>query len=153
MDQKYLEELRWAIEGEIYGRTLFSTAARLSQDSDVAEKCYALGLLETETLKQIKPLAEKYGIELNESESVRRGEVNGRKLAERIWAESMCRFHAAVGEDIDRMEKLLAIAPNEDKEVLQFLVRHEVALGNFIRLELQGGEDSLGEVVKMVPQP
>ena len=51
---------------------------------------------------------------------------------------------------IERFERLLAIAPEEDREVVQILVDHELALKRFAERELAGDPETSLDPVRAV---
>jgi hypothetical protein len=146
------EELLWAVTGEIYGEALFRTASEVTDDPDVAEKCMALAKLEAVTLERLLPLAEKYGLAFDAEEQARRGAENGEKLGRGDWLASMRKFQGDAVADVARMERLLAMGPEEDKPALEFLLAHEKALARFIDGEIEADPSGMDEVLRLIEQ-
>lgn len=147
-----MSEILWAVTGEVYGQALFQTAAEQAEDKEVSRKCAVLADLEAATLARLQTLIDKYSLTYNDDEHIERGRQNGRKIIERGWQETMVLFNEAVGDDVDRMERLLDNAPEEDSGALQFLVAHEKALAFFIEQELAGSVESLSEAHKLLQE-
>jgi hypothetical protein len=144
--QEYLNELVWAITGEIFGKSMFETAAQVTADPQAAQKFLQLAKLEEETLSRLLPLATKYGLSLDEELHVSKGKDSGAALGARDWMESMHKFCDSIDEYVERMDRLLLLAPAEDREALEFLLAHERALSAFSYAEVTGRHDSLVEI-------
>ena len=66
------------------------------------------------------------------------------------WTEALEQMVPVLDPAIERFEKLLEMAPNEDRETVQILVDHEVALKRFAERELAGDPQTSLDPVRAV---
>lgn len=130
--------LRELLESEIFGEAI-SLALLEAAKSDRDRYHFATLLqLETETKARLRPLLYKYGVSLSEEMDLDHiaGMVNG--YLESSWEEFAAANKTGVEEFLGRFREIAAIGPAEDREMLESMIRHELAILRWFDMESRG---------------
>ncbi len=146
--------LRELLESEIFGEAI-SLALLEAARSDRDRYHFATLLqLETETKARLRPLLYKYGVSLSEEMALDHipGMVNG--YLESSWEEFAAANKAGVEDFLRRFREIAAIGPEEDREILESMIRHESAILRWFDMESRGETaGSLDAVVAELQYP
>ena len=143
----YLEGVRSAWLGELFGEVFFKALAERSDDPSMSAKWQRLAELENVTGKKMAALLESHGEAAVTEEAIEVGDDILGRYTDTSHHESMMHMKDVIENAIARFDQLLATAPESDIPAVQFLVRHEQALLTFIECEMAGdGERALEEV-------
>jgi hypothetical protein len=151
----YLEGIREAHRGEVYGEFLFAALAERTRSAERREKWHTLARLEFETRGRLAPILSRLDAAAQppsdlHSKAVRDAEF----LAALRWHDLMDLLHAEVTPFISRFEALERLGPPEDRPILARVTAHEVALQSFARLELAGrGGESIQPTLALLEVP
>ena len=72
------------------------------------------------------------------------------EYAKLSWTEALEQMMTLLDPAIERLERLLAMAPEEDRDTVQILVDHELALKRFAERELAGDPETSLDPVRAV---
>ena len=138
-----------AWQGELWGKAFFEQLAVSTDDADHRAKWQVLAALEEATGNRIAPLiADDSDLP---SASVNQSVESTVEVYQNLpWHEAMARMMIILDPAIERFRALLAQAPVEDRDVMQILVDHEVALKQFAERELAGDNDISLDPVRAV---
>lgn len=142
----YREGIVQAWQGELWGKAFFERLAEETDDADQRGKWQVLAELEDVTGKLIAPLTTETSgpPEASVGSSLESAVAAYEALP---WRVAMERMMVIVNPAIDRFRDLLSQAPAEERDTVQILVDHEVALKQFAERELVGdGATSLDPV-------
>ncbi|MCY3858887.1 MAG: hypothetical protein OXG25_08255 [Gammaproteobacteria bacterium] len=142
----YREGIFQAWQGELWGKAFFERLAVATDDSDEQAKWQVLAELEEVTGNRIAPLvADTTHPPLASSH---RSLDSALELYEALpWREAMERMMGILDPAIERFRDLLAQAPAAERDAVQILVDHEIALKLFAEREIAGdGVSSLDPV-------
>ncbi|MCH2410076.1 hypothetical protein MK292_04575 [Myxococcota bacterium] len=155
MPSDYLRRVCESYQGESYGQVLFRELAKRTKDSEKKYKWRVLECLETETKRKLLPLVQKLGGDTRESpENIERGIGDAKNMAAKEWGELMRSFHEMLPKYVRFFEKLEALAPTEDKDLLRSVTAHEIAIQEFAAKELSGdGDHSLEAILNLLDEP
>jgi len=149
---EYIEKLKIAYEGELYGEAWFGAMAERAPTVDTRRKFAAMARLEILTKATLAPLIAKLGIVgINESEQREKGRLLAQKTTELSWADFIAWFETEVAPFVEIYDELEAHAPAEEANVVAHLAQHERALLEFIRREAAGQSDtSIAPILSML---
>lgn len=151
---KYPDCLRALIESEIFGEGV-SLALLDAARSDRDRYHFATLLqLETETKARLRPLLYKHRVPL--SEEVPTEQINS--VVQGYLAISWEEFAAAnipvVKGFLEQFEQIAEAGPEQDKEILQSMLRHEKAILRWFEMESRGEkEGSLDAIIDELQNP
>ena len=153
-EQIYLDGLMQAYQGEVRGEAGFTTQAERATNPDEARKWRVLARLETVTKGRLKPLLEAHGLDTAEDEAQRRrGIERGIARAELGWDQALQAMAKSLPHFIELYGRLEAMAPTQDRDGMAFLMAHEIALLEFVHLELKGeGDVSLDPILPLIDE-
>ena len=146
----YLVELMRSYEGEVAGEAYFEELAQWHDDvaRSVLER---FALVERITASALHPVVARHGIVVADREELRRrGVANAAQERSIAWSDlivEMCEFYPRYVREFERM---LAIAPPEDRPVVQLLLDHEVALVETAVGVRSGRADALAPVERFL---
>lgn len=140
-----------AWHGELWGKVFFKRLAAETDDADQQAKWQVLAELEEVTGRRIEPLI----ADTPDPDSAIAYRSVDSTVAEYValpWHVAMERMMTILDPAIERFQELLAQAPEKDRDAVQILVDHEVALKQFAERELAGEDatslDSVRAVIK-----
>ena len=142
----YREGIVQAWQGELWGQAFFEQLAAATDDADHRAKWQVLAELEEAVGNRLAPLVD------DESDpplaSAYRSLDSAVEVYEALpWLVAMERMMIILDAAIERFRELLDQAPLEERDTVQILFDHEVALKQFAERELAGdGAKSLGPV-------
>jgi len=155
MTDDYLRRVNESYQGESYGEALFRELAARTGDPEQNYKWRVLGQLELETKLRLRPLVETLGGDTAEAEdNESRGRADAETMAAKDWTDLMSSFDAMLPKYVRFFEKLEAMAPPRDRELLAAVTAHELAIQDFAKLELDGrGRESVEPVIALLDNP
>lgn len=145
----YRDGIREAWQGELWGKAFFERLATATDDAGQRVKWQVLAELEKVTGNRLAPLVD----DAEESSSVdayRPLESAVAAYAALPWGVAMERMTTILDPAIERFRELLAQAPAEERDTVQILVDHEVALKRFAERELAGETDTSLDPIRAV---
>lgn len=149
---EYRDGILQAWQGEHWGKAFFDQVAERTDDAGHRAKWEVLGQLEEATGNALTPLV---GALVGDSakpdpEGYRQVEGFVDAYAKLSWAEALEQMMTLLDPAIERLERLLVLAPDEDRDTVQILVDHEIALKRFAQRELAGDPETSLEPVRAV---
>ena len=132
--------------GELWGKAFFERLAAATDDADQRAKWQVLAELEEAIGNRLAPLvADEADPPL--ASAYRSLESTVEVYEALPWHVAMERMMTILDPAIERFQELLAHAPVEDRDAVQILLDHEIALKQFAERELAGdGAKSLDPV-------
>ncbi len=124
---EYRDGILLAWQGEQWGKAFFERIAQATEDAGQRSKWEVLAELEQATGNRLLPLLDP-DAERPSAEGYRALDAAVDTYAKLSWTEALEQMVPVLDPAIERFEKLLEMAPNEDREAVQILVDHEVAL-------------------------
>ena len=146
---RYRDGIRQAWQGEVWGQAFFERLAAATDDADQRVKWYVLAELEEATGNRLAPLVPG-SEEPPSADSYRPVESAVAAYAALPWGVAMERMMTILDPAIERFRELLAQAPAEERDTVQILFDHEVALKRFAERELAGEADTSLDPVRVV---
>ncbi len=149
---QYQKDLNKVLESEIFGRQLFSTAARISPFRTNSRKWTALEALEQQTLERLIQFLDTHQQQAQARPLMRfQGKVYGLVLALLPWKLSMKLLEDGTQPFMEAFERLQSGADQESMEFFLYVLKHEQAIAEFAALERRGQPgDSLAAVHKLL---
>ena len=146
--KEYRDGILAAWQGELWGEAFFDRLAEAADDADRCAKWQVLAELEQATGARLAPL-------VSDDAKARDGERPTPDAAALAYArlphaDAMRQMMTILDPAIERFRRLLAIAPAADRETVQLLVDHEVALKAFAERELAGESATSLEPVRTI---
>ena len=152
----YAQGVLKAYQGEVAGEAMYRAAAETSREPDRCHKFRVLEQLERETKEKLRPVLLRLGGSTEETAALREA---GKKFAESLfadpdWRASMRQYATAIEPYVGEFEQLQAASPEEDAEVMAYLVAHERAQVDFAQREADGDtRTSIDPVVSLLSNP
>ena len=131
----YEETLVLYYEEEVEGEAYFLEWANAFDTPDHKAKMGLMGEVERHAAAAIRPLLEKYGLTPRPRADLVASGISGARQATRDWDAAIAEMTETFPGYIEDFERLEAMAPPEDRAVLNFLTEHEVAAIRFLALE------------------
>jgi dimethylamine/trimethylamine dehydrogenase len=145
----YRELLLVAYEQEVAGVGYFSGLAERFRDLGRQAELELLAAIEEQTARAIEPLLEKYRlVSRSRAELERLGREDAATEAASSWDALMTVFAAEFPVFVEGFERLVELAPEDEKAVARQLLDHERTLVDFAQRELQGESDDAVGVVR-----
>ena len=151
---EYPQCLRELLESEIFGETVSLALLEAAKNERERYHFSTLLQLETETKARLRPLLYKYGVSLSEEMPLEHigGIVQGYKDSD--WED----FARANLENVEgflaRFKEIAVAGPEEDREILESMIRHEQAILRWFDMESRGQrEGSLDHVLAEIKYP
>ena len=142
----YREGIFQAWQGELWGKAFFDRLAAKTDDVDQRAKWRVLAELEEATGNRIAPLVADIS-EPPSASAFQSLDSTVEVYAELPWRVAMERMMTILDPAIERFQELLVHAPVAERDAVQILFDHEVALKQFAERELAGdGVTSLDPV-------
>ena len=134
----YLEGIKSAWLGELFGEVFFNAMAERATDESMRAKWQTLAKLENVTGKKMAALLETHGESAVTDEAIEVSDEILSRYTDASHHDSMMRMKDVVEKAIIHFDQLLAVAPESDVPAVQFLVQHEQALLDFVESEIAG---------------
>jgi hypothetical protein len=153
-DDSYPGCVRELYESEIFGEAF---ALRLLEVAKSDRDRYQLGTLlqlETETKARLRPLLQKYAISLSEQMDL--GSLDEVVSAYQAigWREFAAAMKPTAQSYLSRFEEIAAIGPEEDRSILEGMIRHEASILRWLTLESEGpNTSSLDDMIAQLSYP
>lgn len=148
---QYKEDLQRIHESEVYGRAVFATAARLTQNAERKAKWLTLQALEEETLARYLAYTAKTGQPVTEPKVWElKGFAEGVALGLMPWSLAMRLVRDATGPFQERFLRLKQNSEKPDLEFFSYVYAHEKAIEAFAVKELANEQDSLKAVESLL---
>lgn len=139
----YAAGLKMAYEEEIGGETFFAAMAEVF-DGIPAEALTLMARMEAETVRVLTPAVERAGIAIADRDRLRaEGRAEGIALARRGWPDIARMMAEEYGAYVEEFAWTFQAAPEAERDRLQFLIDHEVAIIDFARAWRRGDADCL----------
>ena len=147
--KEYHDGILSAWQGEQWGRLFFDRLAEAAEDAGYRAKWEVLAELEAATGDVLAPLV---AVDAEPPPHDERPQIEAAAAAygRLSYADAMQQMMTILDPAIERFRRLLAIAPETDREVVQILVDHEVALKQFAERELAGASETSLDPVRAV---
>ena len=145
----YRDGIRQAWQGEVWGKAFFERLAAGSDDAGHRAKWQVLAELEEATGNRLAPLVAD-AEEPPSADAYRPLESAVAAYAALPWGVAMERMMTILDPAIERFQELLAQAPAEERDAVQILLDHEVALKRFAERELAGEAETSLDAVRAV---
>ena len=144
--KEYRDGILSAWQGEQWGRQFFELLAAATDDADLRTKWEVLAELERATGDTLTPLV------ADDASAEKRADMEAAAAAYAALphAEALQQMMTLVEPAIERFRKLLDMAPEEHREVVQILFDHEVAIEQFAKRELAGDTETSLDPVRAV---
>ncbi len=139
---EYIDKVIDAWVGELGGEAFFNTVADNTEDEIHKKAWLRLAQLEKTTGARLFELLESKGVEFSAPDDLDPQREFGVTFAKMGLAEAAEGMRTVVEDAVRAYETLLERAPDEDKEVIQFLVDHEVALLHFVNEVSRGSPET-----------
>lgn len=153
-DTQYPGCLRELIESEIFGEAVSLALLEVARNERERYHFASLLQLETETKARLRPLLYKYKVSLSENmplehiEGIVHGYINS------SW-EGFAKANIQIVERfLSRFKEIVAVGPEEDREILESMIRHETAILRWFDMEGRGEkEGSLDGILAELQYP
>ena len=147
----YLDGIRGAWLGELFGEVFFKALADQTEDASMRSAWQTLANLENVTGKRMATLLEAHGVAAVTDENIEVSAEVLKQYTANSHHDAMMRMKDVVEKALFRFDQLLAVAPESDVPAVQFLVHHEQALLTFVDREIAGDHaHALEDVVKLL---
>ena len=153
-DPTYPACIRELYESEIFGEAAALAVLEVATDSRDRHHLGTLLQLETETKARLRPFLARHG--LSPSEEMDLSDVPGIVAAYRdsSWQEFVGIIKQDVESFLSRFEEIARMGPEEDREILQSMVRHESSILRWADMESRGEtEGSLDDMIAQLQYP
>ena len=134
---EYRNGILQAWRGEQWGRAFFERLAEATDDAEHRAKWKVLAELEEVTGDLLAPLLGN-DADPTSAEGFPPMDAAAAAYSRLGWSEALERMMTILDPAIERFRELLAMAPDEHREIVQILFDHEVALRRFAERELAG---------------
>jgi hypothetical protein len=139
-----------AFEAEVLGGALFGRLAELEADEDRRATLAVLQRLEDATRELLRPVLQRLAVPTDgEDEAASRGAAFATAAADRPWEELLGSLEPNTAKYAQLYERLRPLVDDEDRAVVEALVRHERALCEFATRELAGRPDALEPILTL----
>jgi dimethylamine/trimethylamine dehydrogenase len=133
----YLKTLLQYYEEEIEGAAYFDTLAERLNEPDQRKKMVLMADVERYASAAVEPLLEKYDLKPQAKEQLFKSGNNQATASSLNWTAILEGMIKTFPGYIEMFKDLEAMAPAEDRPMLEVLTAHEVAALEFLHLESQ----------------
>ena len=153
-DIEYPECLRELIESEIFGEAVSLALLEVAKNERERYHLTSLLQLETETKARLRPLLYKHKLPLSENIPLKHIEGIVHGYINCGWEEFTKANIGIVEGFLSRFKEIAAAGPNEDREILESMIRHESAILRWFEMESRGEkEGSLDDMLAELQYP
>lgn len=146
--------LRKLIESEIFGEAVSLALLEVAKTDRDRYQFATLLQLETETKARLRPLLYKHGVSLSEEMPLEQidGIVQGYLAGN--WEDFAVANKAIVETFLSRFREIAAAGPEEDRPMLESMIRHETAILRWFDMEGRGDtQGSLDAIMDELQYP
>jgi hypothetical protein len=151
---EYPDCLRELLDSEIFGEAVSLALLEVAENEREKFHFATLLQLETETKARLRPLLYRYGISLTEpipTEQIQEI-VNGYVASS--WEDFAAANKAVVQGFLDRFKEIARLGPEEDRAILESMIRHEQAILRWFDMESRGEQEgSLDAMIAELKYP
>ena len=148
---EYAADLQHIHESEVYGRAVFSTAARLTLNPSRKKKWLALKALEEQTLERYLAYMQQTGQTVKEPRGwATKGAAEGAALAVMPWRLAMRLVRDATQPFQEKFLRLKNHAEEADQAFFNYVYAHEKAIEAFAARELERSGNSTQAIEKLL---
>lgn len=148
---QYQKDLQHIHESELYGRAVFTVAARLTRNPERKKKWLALKALEEKTLQRYLDYMASTGQTVVEPKIWEvKGYAEGLALGLMPWRLAMTLVRNATGPFQEKFLRLKDNAKDEEREFFAYVYAHEKAIEAFASKELARDAGSLKPVESLL---
>ncbi len=153
-DLEYPACINELYQSEVLGEAAFLALIGAAKNERDKYHFTTLLQLETETKARLRPLLYQHGIALDESQVAPEQAAGFAALyMENSWPDFLTQLKPVVEQFLARFEEIAAAGPEEDREILQSMVRHEESFVHWIDKELAGEEGGLDVALSQIQFP
>ena len=153
-DLEYPTCINELYQSEVLGEQVF--LALLAVASNEREKYHfgTLLQLESETKVRLRPFLQKYDMKIEENaESAEQVAGFVAMYQESSWLDFLAALKPVVEHYVGRFEEIANAGPEQDQEVLQFMIKHEQSFVHWIERETMGEEGALDVAIGQLAHP
>ena len=148
---EYRDGIVSAWQGEQWGKEFFDRLAEATEDADRRGRWEVLAQLEAATGDRLAPLVADDAKAASREARPKIDEAAD-AYAQLPYAEALHQMMTLVEPAIERFRVLLDMAPDEDRDAVQILFDHEIAIQRFAERELAGDTETSLDPVRDVIQ-
>lgn len=146
--------LRDLIESEIFGEAVSRAIWEVAKNDRERYHFATLMQLETETKARLRPLLYKHGVSLSEQAPTEQIAEIVEAYLNSSWEEFAGFNKEVVLGFLARFKEIAEAGPDEDKEILHSMIRHEKAILKWFDMESRGEtEGSLDAIIDELQYP
>ena len=151
---EYPNCLRHLIESEIFGEAVSLALLEVAKTDRDRYHLATLLQLETETKARLRPLLYKYRVSLSEKIPLEHVDGIVQGYLDGTWEDFAAANIDVVKGFLSQFRKVVAAGPDEDREILESMIRHENAILRWFEMESQGDtEGSLDSILDELQYP
>ena len=148
---EFKKDLQHIHESEVYGRAVFTVAAKLTRNPERKKKWLVLKALEEKTLQRYLDYMAATGQPVHEPKLwTIKGYVEGLGLGLMPWRLAMKMVRDATGPFQEKFLRLKDNAREDEREFFDYVYAHEKALESFAKKELARESESLKPVESLL---
>lgn len=141
--QKYLDTLLLYYEEEVEGEVYFQALGDRLDDTAQKAKMVLMADVERYASASVEPLLAKYQLTPRSKKELAQSGLEHAHSSSLDWIAILKGMTKTFPGYIDMFKGLEAMAPVEDRPMLEILTAHEVAALDFLHLELKGDPNSI----------
>lgn len=146
--------LRDLIESEIFGEAASLALLEVARTERERYHFATLLQLETETKARLRPLLYKHGVSLSETTPTEQVHEVVQGYLNSSWEDFAAANKSVVETFLIRFRQIAEAGPDEDREILESMIRHESAILRWFDMESRGEtEGSLDEIIDELRYP
>ena len=153
-DTEYPACINELYQSEVLGEAAFLALIKVAKNEREKYHFGTLLQLETETKARLRPFLCRHGLDLDESQEG--GEVVSGFLAlyqQSDWLDFLAQLKPMIDQFLARFREIAEAGPDEDKEILESMIRHEESFVHWVEKETAGEEGSLDTAISQLQYP
>lgn len=151
---EYPNCLRHLIESEIFGEAVSLALLEVAKTDRDRYHFGTLLQLETETKARLRPLLYRYGVSLSEGMPLEQIDDIVQGYLDSSWEAFAAANIDIVKGFLSQFQEIAAAGPDEDREILESMIRHEKAILRWFEMESRGNtEGSLDGILDELKYP
>lgn len=153
-DVEYPACLRDLIESEIFGEAVSLALLKVAKTDRDRYQFATLLQLETETKARLRPLLYKHGVSLTEVVPREQVDEAVQGYLNSDWEDFAAANRAVVENFLKRFKEIAKAGPEEDRDILESMIRHEAAILRWFDMESRGERSgSLDKIIDELQFP